>query len=105
MTGVMARTTWYKSVNLFDMLKANIGNLSDVIDRSNPLNHSLRDFPRYQTLDEFKADLDKEPDANAKVQESVVAIARLSGEFSHYCEMVQGYDNLKRPEYDLQESN
>ena len=96
-TGVMARTTWYKSVNLFDMLKANIGNLSDVIDRSNPLNHSLRDFPRYQTLDEFKADLDKEPDANAKVQESVVAIARLSGEFSHYCEMVQGYDNLKRP--------
>ena len=58
MTGVMARTTWYKSVNLFDMLKANIGNLSDVIDRSNPLNHSLRDFPRYQTLDEFKADLD-----------------------------------------------
>ena len=40
---------------------------------------------------------DKEPDANVKVQESVVAIARLSGEFSHYCEMVQGYDNLKRP--------
>ena len=96
-TGVMARTTWFKSINLFDMLKANVGNLNEVIKSDNPLNHSLRDFPEYQTLEDFKAELATLPDRNARAQECIVAIARLSGEFSHYCEMVQGYDNLKRP--------
>ena len=96
-TGVMARTTWFKSINLFDMLKANVGNLDDVIKRDNPLNHSLRDFPTYQTIDDFRAQIDTLPSRQERAQECIMGIARLSGEFSHYCEMIQGYDNMKRP--------
>ncbi|MBT6489594.1 MAG: hypothetical protein HOK97_07525, partial [Deltaproteobacteria bacterium] len=91
------RTTFYKQVNLLDYLKANLDDLDTAEPRHNPLAVSIRDFPEYETIDDFRDRVATLPSRQERIETILDGMARVAGEFGSYSQSVTSYDNLKTP--------
>ena len=91
------RTTFYKQVNLLDYLKANLDDLDAAQPRDNPSAVAIRDFPEYETIEEFRDRVATLPTRQERIETILDGMARVAGEFGSYCQSVTSYDKLKTP--------